>query len=146
MAEDINNVILVGRLVRDADLKYINTGTACCSFSIAVNKRKKEGDNWVDAASFFDVTVWGKQAENINQYLQKGKQVAVTGSLRQDRWEQDGQNRSKVVIEADRVQLLGGKDNNTSGGQQKNYNNGNFPPPPSGNNTASVNNSGIPNF
>jgi single-strand DNA-binding protein len=105
---DFNHVILIGRLTRDAEFKYITNGQAICKFSVAVNRKKKQGDQWVDEANFFDVTLWGRQAESLNQYLQKGKQVAVEGELRQDRWEQDGQNRSKVEIVANNIQLLGG--------------------------------------
>jgi single-strand DNA-binding protein len=100
--------MIIGRLTRDAEFKYITNGQALCKFSVAVNRRKKQGDQWVDEANFFDVTLWGRQAETLNQYLQKGKQIAVEGELRQDRWEQDGQNRSKVEIVANNIQLLGG--------------------------------------
>lgn len=79
---------------------------AIASFSLAVNKRKKVGDNWEDDANFFDCTLFGKSAEAIEGWLKKGKQVAVQGELRQSRWEQDGQNRSKVEIVANSVQLL----------------------------------------
>jgi len=107
--KDINSVILVGRLTRDAELKYLNTGTAICTFSIAVNRSVKKGDKWEDEASFFDITLFGKQGEVVTQYLTKGQQIAVSGELRQDRWEKDGQKHSRVVIVADSVQLLGGK-------------------------------------
>jgi single-strand DNA-binding protein len=107
MAADINHVVLVGRLTRDAELKYTAGGQAVCKFSIAVNRNKKSGDQWVDEASFFDVTLWGRQGEAVNQYLVKGKQVGIDGELRQDRWEQDGQKRSKVEIVANNLQLLG---------------------------------------
>ncbi len=108
MANDINAVVLVGRLTRDAELKYTNAGTAVCKFSLAVNRRKRSGDQWTDEVSYFDIVLWGKQGEAIQQYLSKGKQVAVNGELRQNRWEQDGQNRSKIEIIAANVQLLGG--------------------------------------
>jgi single-strand DNA-binding protein len=111
---DINHVVLVGRLTRDAELKYTAGGQAVCKFSIAVNRRKKSGDQWVDEANFFDIVLWGRQGESINQYLLKGKQVGIDGELRQDRWEQDGQNRSKVEIVANNLQLLSG--NNPGGG------------------------------
>ena len=107
MANDINMVVLVGRLTRDAELKYTNSGLAICRFSIAVNRRKRSGDSWEDEASFFDVAIWGKQGEALNNYLEKGKQVAVHGELRQNRWEQDGQKRSRIEIVANNVQLLG---------------------------------------
>jgi len=105
---DMNKWIGIGRLTRDAEMKYTSGGMAICKFSIAVNARVKQGESWADEASFFDVTVFGKTAEAINQYLVKGKQVAVDGRLKQDRWEKDGQTHSRVVINADNVQLLGG--------------------------------------
>jgi len=106
---DTNIVVLVGRLTREAELKYTPSGTAYSKFSLAVNKRKKDGDQWKDEASFFDVVLWGKAAEGLNQYLVKGKQVAIQGELSQNRWTQDGQARSKVEISAHDIQLLGDK-------------------------------------
>jgi len=113
---DLNRAILIGRLTRDAELKFINNGTAVSKFSIAVNRSVKRNDNWESEANFFDVTLWGRQAESLNQYLLKGKMVGVDGELRQDRWQQDGQNRSKVEVIANHIQLLGGGD---SGGQRQ---------------------------
>lgn len=107
---DVNHVVLIGHLTRDADLKYTSGGTPVSKFSIAINKRKKQGEEWVDEVSFFDIVLWGKSAENLNNFLVKGKQVAVEGELHQNRWEQEGQNRSKVEIIANNVQLLGGSD------------------------------------
>lgn len=111
MAADINKAILVGRLTRDAELSYTPSGYPLCKFSVAVNRKKKQGDEWVDEVSFFDVTSWGKRGEAISQYLTKGKQVGIDGALRQDRWEDknDGSKRSKVYIDAGNIQLLGGK-------------------------------------
>jgi single-strand DNA-binding protein len=105
---DVNHIILIGRLTRDAELKYTSGGTSVCKFSLAIGKRIKKNESWVDEVSFFDVVLFGKTGEAINQYLVKGKQVAIEGELRQDRWEQDGQNRSKVEVMAHNVQLLGG--------------------------------------
>jgi len=105
---DLNHVFLIGRLTRDAELKYTSGGMAVCKFAIAVNRRRKNGEQWVEEANFFDIVAWGRTGEALNQYLVKGKQVAVEGELRQNRWEQDGQSRSKVEIMANNVQLLGG--------------------------------------
>ncbi len=105
---DLSIAVLVGRLTRDAELKYTNGGQPVCHFSVATSSRKKKGDQWVDEPSFWDVDLWGKQGESLNQYLTKGKLVAVEGSMRQDRWEQEGQSRMKVQISANSVQLLGG--------------------------------------
>jgi single-strand DNA-binding protein len=113
---DLNHVVLIGRLTRDSELKYTANGQAVCKFSIAVNRRKKNGEQWVDEPNFFDIVLWGRQGESLNQYLVKGKLVGVDGELRQDRWEQDGQNRSKVEIVANNIQLLGGAPGNASFG------------------------------
>ena len=112
---DLNHVTLIGRLTRDAELKYTSGGQAVCKFSIAVNRRKKNGDQWEDEANFFDIVVWGRQGESLHQYLIKGKMICVDGELRQDRWQQDGQNRSKVEIVANYLQLLGGNPSGSSG-------------------------------
>lgn len=119
---DLNRVMLIGRLTRDAELKYTSGGMAVCKFSIAVNKFRKNGDQRVEEANFFDIVLWGRSGEALNQYLIKGKQVAVDGELHQNRWEQDGQPRSKIEIIATNVQLLGG----SSGG---NYSGGGYSSP-----------------
>ena len=108
MAANLNVVVLIGRLTRDAELKYISSGIAVSKFSLAVNRRKRSGDQWVEETDFFDITLWGKTAESLNQYLTKGKEIGVEGELRQSRWEQDGQSRSRVEIHARNIQLLGG--------------------------------------
>ena len=105
---DVNHVIIIGRCSRDMELKFTGGGMAIGNLSIAVNKRRKKGDEWVEETSFFEIALFGKTAEGLKPYLLKGKQIAVEGELRQDRWGQDGQTRSKVVISASNVQLLGG--------------------------------------
>jgi len=104
---DLSVAVLVGRLTRDAELKYTPSGQAICHFSVATSSKKKKGEAWVDEVSFWDVDLWGKQGEALNQYLVKGKLVAVEGSMRQDRWEQDGAPRMKVIVTANTVQMLG---------------------------------------
>ena len=111
---DLNHVVLIGRLTRDLgtderSFAYTPSGTARANVSIAVNRSRKQGEQWIDEVSYFDVTIWGKTAENLKPYLQKGKQIAVDGYLKQDRWEKDGVKNSRVVVIADTVQLLGGK-------------------------------------
>jgi single-strand DNA-binding protein len=127
---DLNHVVLIGRLTRDAELKSIASGQSVCKFSIAVNRRKKNGDQWEDEPNFFDVVVWGRQGESLHQYLVKGKMVGVDGELKQDRWQQDGQNRSKIEIVANNLQLLGG--NPGSGGGSYNNSGNNQGPAPQG--------------
>jgi len=118
---DLAIAVVVGRLTRDAELKYTNSGQAICHFSVATSSRRKKGDQWVDESSFWDVDLWGKQGESINQYLTKGKLVAVEGAMRQDRWEQDGQTRSKTLITASTVQLLGSSGGSGGSGGQGSY-------------------------
>ena len=116
---DLNHVVVIGRLTKsldDSNFGYLQSGTARANISLAVNRSRKDGDQWVDDVSFLDVTIWGKTAENLKPYLQKGKQVAIDGYLKQDRWEKDGQKFSKVYIVANSVQLI----NNTSNSENSN--------------------------
>ncbi len=112
---DLNHVVLIGRLTRDLgtderSFAYLPNGTARANVSIAVNRSRKGADgSWSDEVSYFDITIWGKTAENLKPFLQRGKQIAVDGYLKQDRWEKDGKTNSRVVIQANTVQLLGGK-------------------------------------
>lgn len=106
---DLNNVNLIGRITRDAELRYSTGGMGICKFSVAVNRSVKKNDNWQDEASFFDCTVFGKTAENINHYLTKGQQVCISGELVQNRWEHEGKQMSRVEINVNHVQLIGGK-------------------------------------
>jgi len=116
---DINKVVIFGRLTRDAELKFTGNGMPVCKFSIAVNRSVKNGDQWKDEASFFDVVLWGKKGEALNQYLVKGKAIGVEGELRQERWaDQGGQNRSRIEIVANNIQLLG---DNQKTSQRSNY-------------------------
>ena len=112
---DINRVIEIGRLTRDAEVSYTPGGMAIAKMSIAVNRSVKGSDGrWMDEANYFDVQLFGKQAEGLKPYLTKGKQIAVDGYLKQDRWEKNGQKHSAVKINANDIQLLGGKDNGQS--------------------------------
>lgn len=121
---DINRVIEIGRLTRDAEVTYTPGGMAIAKFCIAVNRRVKNGDGWADEANYFDVQLFGKSAENLKPYLLKGKQVGIDGYLKQDRWEKDGQKFSKVSINANDVQLLTPKDK--SSGSADSYDNYNY--------------------
>lgn len=106
---DLNNVNLIGRLTREAELRYSSGGMGICKFSVAVNRSVKKNDNWQDEASFFDCTVFGKTAESLKQYLTKGQQVCISGELVQSRWEKDGKQMNRVEINVNHVQLIGGK-------------------------------------
>lgn len=105
----MNRTFLVGNLTRDIELRRTPQGTAVCDIGMAVNDRRKSGDEWVDETTFVDVTLWGRNAEVANEYTQKGSSVMVEGRLKFESWENDGQKRSKLKVVADRLQLLGGK-------------------------------------
>jgi len=105
---DLAQTVLVGRLTRDAELKYTPSGTAILHFSVATSAKVKSGDQWTDYPSFWDVDLWGKLGESIAQYMTKGKQVAVSGTMSIQRWEKDGEKKQKVVITAQTVCMLGG--------------------------------------
>ncbi|MFW6138211.1 MAG: single-stranded DNA-binding protein [Spirochaetota bacterium] len=109
MAWDINHVVLVGRLTRDPELNYTQSGRAVCRFSIAVNRSSgSTDDNQDGSSSFFNIVAWNKTAEICKEYLAKGKQVGISGRLQQRRWSgQDGMRRSRVEIVASNVQFFG---------------------------------------
>jgi single-strand DNA-binding protein len=102
-----NRVVLMGNLTRDVELRYTPSGTAVTDISIAVNERVKRNDQWTEEANFFDVTLWGRTAEIAGEYLSKGSSILIEGRLKQDRWEQDGQKKSKVKVIGERMQMLG---------------------------------------
>ena len=106
---DLSTAVLIGRLTRDAELKYTNSGIASCKFTLATNSRVKKGQEWTDEASYWSIELWGKQGESINQYLTKGKQVAAQGSIRIEKWEHEGKTYHAVKMTADSVVLLGDK-------------------------------------
>lgn len=107
-----NRVVLMGNLTRDIELRYTPGGTAVCDMGLAVNEKRKQGDEWVEESVFCDVTLWGRTAEVASEYLAKGSPVFVEGRLKFEQWESDGQKRSKLKIVAERMQLIGGKQNN----------------------------------
>ena len=110
-----NRVVLVGNLTRDVELRYIPSGTAVTDISLAVNERVKRNDQWVEEANFFDVTLWGRTAEVAAEYLSKGSSVLIEGRLKQDKWEQDGQKKSKVKVVGERMQMLGSRSTGSGG-------------------------------
>lgn len=118
---DLNQVALIGRIVRDAELRHTTNGKAVSKFSIAVSEKRKEGNQWKNHVEYFDLVLWGQLAESLQQYLVKGKQIAVAGKLSQEKWEQDGQNRSKVVVTIRELQLLSGGSASDNGKKQETY-------------------------
>lgn len=103
-----SNVEVIGRLTRDPELRNTGNGTPVTNFSIAVNDFNK------DEASYFDVTAWSKTAETVSAFKKQGDLIMVQGKLKQERWDQDGQKRSKVIIVANQIVFLPSKNDNTS--------------------------------
>jgi single-strand DNA-binding protein len=116
-ASNVNVVVITGNLTQDPELRHIGSGTAVCELRVAVNSRRKEGNDWVDKPNYFNVTVWGAQGENCANYLSKGRPVAIEGRLDWREWEakEGGGKRQAVSIIANTVQFLGSRDG--SGGQ-----------------------------
>lgn len=107
MSKSINQVILMGNLTRDPELRTTPSGQSVCSFSIAVNRSWQGQDGTQqDAVDYFDVTAWGKLGELVNQYMSKGRRCLIQGRLSQRSWEQEGQKRSKVEVVANDVTFL----------------------------------------
>lgn len=115
----MNSVVLIGRLCADPELSYTpNTQTACCRFTLAVDRPKRQGED--QGADFIRITVWGAQGENCDRYLAKGRQAAVHGRIQTGSYKnRDGQTVYTTDVVADRVEFLGsaGGENSASGGR-----------------------------
>jgi single-strand DNA-binding protein len=117
-ASNINVVVITGNLTQDPELRHTGGGTPVCELRVAVNSRRKEGQEWVDKPNYFNVVVFGAQGENCSTYLAKGRPVAVEGRLDWREWEaKDGSGKRQAVqIVANSVQFLGSRDGGGGGG------------------------------
>ncbi len=106
----VNKVILVGRLGRDPETRYISSGQAVCQFSMATDEsyKDKNGERQ-KRTEWHRIVVWGKQAEIAQQYLKKGSQIYLEGRLQTREWEKDGQKRNTTEIVASHFRFLGGR-------------------------------------
>jgi single-strand DNA-binding protein len=103
---NLNSVLVEGNLVRDPELSYTAKGTPVCKFAVACNRYYKQDDELQQEVSYFDITVWSRQAEVCEEYLHKGRGVRIVGRLKQDRWQDNtGSTRSKVHIIAEHVEF-----------------------------------------
>jgi single-strand DNA-binding protein len=111
-----NKVILMGNLTRDPELRYTPKGTAVAKLGLAVNRswRNAEGQQQ-DETTFVDVDAFGKQAETLGQYMQKGRPILIEGRLKLDQWEDKntGQNRSKLGVILEKFSFVGGGSQNS---------------------------------
>ncbi|MFH7024203.1 MAG: single-stranded DNA-binding protein [Heteroscytonema crispum UTEX LB 1556] len=103
----INVVTLIGRVGTEPEMKYFDSGKVRCNLTLAVNRRGKDGEH----TDWFNLELWGKTAQVAGDYVHKGKQIAVKGSLKIDTWNdmKSGAPRSKPVIQVDQLELLGSK-------------------------------------
>lgn len=112
MARSINQVILMGRLTRDPEMRTTTSGKSITSFSLAVDRGGQS-----EQADFFDITAWEKLAELVSQYLSKGRRCLVQGRLQQDSWDdkETGKKRSRIVVVATDVTFLDGPNDSPAG-------------------------------
>ena len=98
----MNSVCLLGNLTRDPELRDAGNASVC-KLGLAVNQRVKDGDDWVDQPNYFDVEVWNKMGDACAKYLHKGSRVGVQGRLKWNKWEHEGQTKTKVFVVAHSV-------------------------------------------
>lgn len=103
-----NRVILTGNVTRDPEVRQAGSSTVC-NFSLAVNEKRKQGDEWIDDPVFVDCGAWGKLADVMQRYVAKGDPVLVEGRLRRESWEKDGEKRSKLSVTVERLEFLKSK-------------------------------------
>ena len=113
----INSVTLVGRAGRDPEVKYFESGTVVANLTIAVNRRNRD-----DEPDWFNLEIWGKQAQVAADYVKKGSLIGITGSFKLDSWKDrnTGEERNKPVVRVDRLELLGSKRDSENSNFQSN--------------------------
>jgi single-strand DNA-binding protein len=125
---DFNKCILMGRLTGDPETRYTPNGVACTNFSIAINRKYKQGEDTKEEVSFFEVVTFGKQAENCGKYINKGDSVLIDGRLQQRRWDDKdtGQKRNKIEVVAQSVNFMPKRSKGQESSEPVNY--GEAPP------------------
>ena len=123
----INSVTLVGRAGRDPEVRYFESGTVVANLTMAVNRRNRN-----DEPDWFNLEIWGKQAQVAADYVKKGSLIGITGSFKLDSWKDrnTGEDRNKPVVRVDRLELLGSKRDS----ENSNFQNNNFSQEPTSNN------------
>ena len=119
---EINTVNLVGRAGREPDVRYFESGSTVANFTLAVNRRSRD-----EEPDWFNLEIWGKQAQIAADYVRKGSLIGITGSLKIDSWKDKntGEDRDKPVIRVDRLNLLGSKKDNETNNNYSNSDNNN---------------------
>ena len=109
MANDLNLVVMTGRLGKDVELRYAPSGTAIANISIAVGGRKKNGDQWEDHVEWVRLVLLGRRAEVLAEYCKKGSHIRINGKFQTRSWDQDGQTKYMTEILVDDFQFLGSR-------------------------------------
>ena len=119
----MNNINILGTITREPELKYTAGGIAILSFGIAYNEKRKQQDgSYADTTHFFEVTSFGKKAEVVNQWFQKGSRILIQGSLDYQSWEKDGQKKSKVGIKLNDFDFIDKRETNKEAYPQQSNN------------------------
>ena len=129
----LNKVQIMGNATRDPELSQTQSGTPVCDIGLAINRNwKTEGGEAREETTFVDVTFWGRVAEVIAQYVRKGKPLYVEGRLTMDQWEDKntGQQRSRLKVNGESFQFLGGRDDGAGQSQPQPQQQGNPPQEP----------------
>ena len=106
---DLNEVVISGRLTRDSELRYTPSGTAVTDVIIASNRVWSKDSDKQEETTFVDITIWGRQAESLQEYLVKGRHIMVVGRLKLNKWEtEEGDKRSKLTMVAEKINLTPG--------------------------------------
>lgn len=103
---NLNVTVLEGCVTNDAELKRTRNGKPYCVFTLVVNRDYKTGEEWVEQASFFNLSIWGSRAERVFKYLRKGAKIAIEGYLEQTRWDDNGEKKSRIDIRVNMLHLL----------------------------------------
>jgi len=113
----VNSVTLVGRAGRDPEVRYFESGTVVANLTMAVNRRNRD-----DEPDWFNLEIWGKQAQIAADYVKKGSLIGITGSFKLDSWKDrnTGEERNKPVVRVDRLELLGSKRDSENSNFQSN--------------------------
>lgn len=121
MASNINRVIITGNLGSDPDQRTTASGMTVLRFSVAVNDRTRQGDEWTDYTNWIDCVMFGRRAEAVSRYLSKGTKVAICGKLRFSKWQgDDGKNRSKIEVIVDDLEFMSRNESRNDAPKQQN--------------------------
>ena len=125
---NLNKVLLMGNLTRDPQLSYLPSQTPVVEFGLAMNRRyRKQDGSMADDTCFVDCQMFGKRAETINKYFEKGEPIFVEGRLKYDSWEKDGRRQSRIRVFVENFEFLGRGGQGGGGGNRASQSQGDYP-------------------